>query len=209
MFSVKIFVRVDTLAKHLEVITKKIHFEGRHEHDIGSEHPNAQNGDAYLKKFYFPQSNNLNAVSCIGYPNYVLRHGLQKWRGDYDAINGPPHKIPLADETSGVNYAESLSQVDGWKIYYVCVNDVKVEDQKPENVLDKMNISGDYRNLNTDTAVKNQLVALLDSSEYVYLLKHEATHVGNSLFGVAYEAHWKSVGDAIFDNETSSLDFIR
>lgn len=201
-------IRVDTLAKHLEVVTKKIHSEGRHEHDIGSNHPDAQNGGAHEKLFYFPQSGDLNSVSCIGYPNYVLRHGLQKWRGDYDAIKGPPHKIPGAALTSGVNYAESLSQVDGWNIYYVCLDNTLLENQIPHNVLDKMNIFGNFRNLNNDPALKNQLIALLNTSDYIYLLKHEATHVGNSLSGVAYEAHWANVGDAVFDNAASSLDFI-
>jgi len=199
--------RVDTISKHLAFVTKKILEEGQHQFDEGSQYvPQSPNSGELI--FYFPQSDSAKArISCLGYAVHVLRHGLQKWRGDYAAIN-PLVDIQGVAASSGIRYIESLAQQDGWSVYYVSKDDTPPENRAPMNTLDKLSITESIVNIDTDPVMTAKVQALLAAAPYGVVIKDSGTHIGNFAENVVYESHWTETGDAIFDRTATFNNFI-
>ena len=199
--------RVDTISKHLAFITKKILEEGQHDFDEGSEYlPQSPNSGEL--KFYFPQSGGAKArISCLGYAVHVLRHGLQKWRGDYTAIKTLVQVQGVA-ATSGVLYAESLVQNDGWTLYYISKDSTPPENRPPNHVLDKLTLTGIIVDIDSDPEKLTQLQELLAATTYGIVLKESGSHIGNFTENSVYESHWTETGDSIYDKSATFNNFI-
>ena len=196
-------VRVDTLSDTLILCTKKIKEEGQHENEYGSE---LKESGAIERQLYFlPQKGEKVSISCIGHCLHALRHGYQKW----DGVDAKVSITKLDDmvEGSAIGFLQTLAN-KGWTIYYISKDATTRSGRPGRKVIEQLMPCTDVLNCAVQGSPgQNQLNALC-ALPWAFIVEASGLHVGMSLSGTLYEAHYLKTGDDIYDNRLKAKDFV-